>query len=741
MSPLSGLTSLRKLTLVNNPIKTMPLALTILPLEMQWKNIFSGADGFITFYNNPLESPPPEIIAQGKEAVRSYLLAQQQAGQQLQALREVKVHLVGDGMVGKTSLLKQLQGLEFDPNESQTHGITVTSLKASALQGFPADGELQETIFHFWDFGGQEIMHASHQFFMSSRSLYILLLDSRTDSNKYYWLRHIEKYGGTSPLIVVMNKIDENPSYNIQQQAVNDKFPAIKNRFHRISCKKSEGIDGVVQSLAAALSDSGSLYGTLFSPAWLAVKVKLVEETAAKRYISRSRYNELCAEQSIDDQESRDTLLGYLNSLGIVLFFKELHFVDIYVLDPYWVTVGVYRIINSCKTSSGTFHLAELDNILNQEQIACDQYQPAKDHHFNYSHEEQRYLLDIMKQFELCYEEESGRMILPSNLPKEPETPLPNLDEGTPLRFEMHYDYLPSTIIPRLMIAMQADVADGLRWRYGMVLKSRNIPGVQASVIADAEQKRIRIVVQGQDGHRREYFTVLRHRLKEMNARFANLQVTEYIPLPGYPDELVKYQELLGYEQKGWPEYPSGTLGLKFPVSTLLDSVISKEEREKENLMIHIHNENRIENSGNSTVTVPVNQHVAQTNSQNVTVQQLELRQNIEELKGKFTNLKQEILDEAEVELVDNKEHIRLSKELDRVEEAIIEIEQAASEQQPRLSAAIKDRFDNFMTSVTDENSRLNKLLKLVSKGVERAQTVTDLYHKCSSLFESLPVP
>jgi phage-related minor tail protein len=122
-------------------------------------------------------------------------------------------------------------------------------------------------------------------------------------------------------------------------------------------------------------------------------------------------------------------------------------------------------------------------------------------------------------------------------------------------------------------------------------------------------------------------------------------------------------------------------------------------------------------------------------------VQQLELRQNIEELKGKFTNLKQEILEEAELELDDNKERMRLSKELDRVEEAIIEIEQAASEQQPRLSAAIKDRFDNFMTSVTDDNSRLNKLLKLVSKGVERAQTVTDLYHKCSSLFESLPVP
>lgn len=53
---------------------------------------------------------------------------------------------------------------------------------------------------------------------MTRSSVYMLLLDSRTDSNKHYWLRHIEKYGGKSPVIVVMNKIDENPSYNIEQK-------------------------------------------------------------------------------------------------------------------------------------------------------------------------------------------------------------------------------------------------------------------------------------------------------------------------------------------------------------------------------------------------------------------------------------------------------------------------------------------------------------------------------------------
>ena len=32
-----------------------------------------------------------------------------------------------------------------------------------------------------WDFGGQEIYHATHQFFLTRRSLYVLVDDTRKD--------------------------------------------------------------------------------------------------------------------------------------------------------------------------------------------------------------------------------------------------------------------------------------------------------------------------------------------------------------------------------------------------------------------------------------------------------------------------------------------------------------------------------------------------------------------------------
>jgi GTPase SAR1 family protein len=43
-----------------------------------------------------------------------------------------------------------------------------------------------------WDFGGQEIMHGTHQFFLSHRSLYLVVLDGRHDRAKQdaeYWLK------------------------------------------------------------------------------------------------------------------------------------------------------------------------------------------------------------------------------------------------------------------------------------------------------------------------------------------------------------------------------------------------------------------------------------------------------------------------------------------------------------------------------------------------------------------------
>jgi hypothetical protein len=45
-------------------------------------------------------------------------------------------------------------------------------------------------------------------------------LDGRRDEKTEYWLKHIESFGGESPVLVMLNKIDENPSHDVNRVAL-----------------------------------------------------------------------------------------------------------------------------------------------------------------------------------------------------------------------------------------------------------------------------------------------------------------------------------------------------------------------------------------------------------------------------------------------------------------------------------------------------------------------------------------
>ena len=76
----------------------------------------------------------------------------------------------------------------------------------------------ENNIFYMnvWDFGGQEIMHATHKFFMTKRSIYVLVInprieDNHGDSDLEYWIKLIKSYAAQVPIIVVINKCETHP--------------------------------------------------------------------------------------------------------------------------------------------------------------------------------------------------------------------------------------------------------------------------------------------------------------------------------------------------------------------------------------------------------------------------------------------------------------------------------------------------------------------------------------------------
>ena len=123
ISPLKNLNKLSRLVLYVNQIEELPR--WIIDFNMEINMAGNEADGYIDLYSNPLKTPPPEIVKQGKEAVRNYF--EQLKAQEEDYLFEAKMLIVGEPGAGKTSMAWKMENAscELPMEEETTKGIDV----------------------------------------------------------------------------------------------------------------------------------------------------------------------------------------------------------------------------------------------------------------------------------------------------------------------------------------------------------------------------------------------------------------------------------------------------------------------------------------------------------------------------------------------------------------------------------------------------------------------------------------
>lgn len=570
---IGGLSKLRELSLNGNQLHFLPSEigkLTDLEHFSISRNSFSflpvgvGKLSKIKRFNyneNSFPTPPPEIMDKGPIGILNYFGSLEE---DKQALNEVKVLLVGEGGAGKTSLVKRLLGEEFDKYEPQTHGININN--------WYVHSETQEIKVNIWDFGGQEIMHATHQFFLSRRSLYILVLDSRKNEKAEYWLKHIESFGGDSPIIVVLNKIDENPSFNLNERFLKKKYEGIKG-IYRISCAEDIGIKALSESLVRELAQV-KMIKTTWAKSWFAVKNHL--ENLEGHYISYEQYRKLCLQCGISIQSNQSTLVDFLHDIGVVIHFREFDLEDVHVLEPQWITEAVYKIINSRElaVNRGLLMLQDLSVIL----------EASSDNEYSYPLDKYGYIISLMKKFELCYELNPETILVPDLLDVQEPTFRFNYEDS--LKFILNYEFLPRSVIPRFIVKTHKDIKDNLKWRTGVVLEDNGFNST-AVVKADYEAKKIELYVNGEQ--QKDYFSTLLYFFREIHNDFEKFSVEERIPIPNEPDVTTSYEHLLTLSRKDIDEFiPDGSQAV-YNVKELLGIIqIRKKgaEAEQETLRI-----------------------------------------------------------------------------------------------------------------------------------------------------------
>ena len=414
-------------------------------------------------------------------------------------------------------------------------------------------------------------MHATHQFFLTKRSLYLLVLDSRLtqeENRVEYWLKIIQSFGGESPVLIVGNKTDQHP-LDIDRTGLQKKYPNIVGILET-SAATGAGIEELKTDITEQVNNLPHVRD-LLPETWFTVKTKLEELGRKSNFITHDKYLELCAENEVSDETNQRTLIGFLHDLGIVLHFQDDPRLEaLGILNPQWVTNGVYKILNSHTLfqNKGVLTTSMLDEILNLPE---------------YPRGKRLFIVDMMKKFELCYEmpygydiEPDKTFLVPDLLPKDEPAELEF--NGVPA-FEYAYPVLPSSVITRFIVRMNQKIENHFDWRTGVVLK---IGDNTALFKADIEDRKITIAIEGQEHTRRDALSAIRYQLDEIHGSIKGLDAQKRVPIPEAPNaEPLDYDYLLQLEQDGFEEHPvkNGNRLVKVNVKKLLSGVVSETER------------------------------------------------------------------------------------------------------------------------------------------------------------------
>ncbi|MCA1705380.1 MAG: 50S ribosome-binding GTPase, partial [Actinobacteria bacterium] len=368
---------------------------------------------------------PPELL-QTPDAASILAAYRRFAGTpdvQLQPLNEAKLLVVGNEAVGKTSLVRFLTtGKPRDPREPKTRGTAIRE----RIETHTWREEGSPIQLNVWDFGGQEIMHGTHRFFLSERSLYLLVLEARRedDDSVFNWLKTIRNRGGDSPVIVVINKCDDG-SHNLRLDvtALERDYPNIVGVVPT-SCEPNEfahqSISILRRLIAETLTSDPRLNHVrdVIPLPWLRVKTAVADLAREQSLLESRTFVDLCTRgdgsDHIADVDEQTALLRLLHDLGVVVAHglardAPAALREVTLLDPNWLTGAVYALLNEPQVlrQEGEFSAEQLPLWLDAEL-----YPP--EHH--------EYILDMMQSpdLALCFRlpvQGQERYLLPEALP------------------------------------------------------------------------------------------------------------------------------------------------------------------------------------------------------------------------------------------------------------------------------------------------------------------------------------
>lgn len=179
--------------------------------------------------------------------------------EQLQDRFAFKVTVIGDGFVGKTSLIKKFTQKSFQEDYIQTVGAQWSKYEEEI------DGDMCKLFF--WDIAGQDEFHFLRPVFYKASLATIIVFsiennDFGQESFNHVkdWHDEIKQFCGDIPVILFGNKVDLVDEENLDEKEIK-KIVNKRNfiGYYRTSAKTGKNVDIAFKTIIKELHDKYKL--------------------------------------------------------------------------------------------------------------------------------------------------------------------------------------------------------------------------------------------------------------------------------------------------------------------------------------------------------------------------------------------------------------------------------------------------------------------------------------------------
>lgn len=382
---LGELTELEQLYLTNNHLTDLPTSLGRLSNLKRFE-----------LEGNCLNPDFAAAYEQGPKAVLEFL---RERSVEEVVLHEAKLVLVGEGAVGKSTLLAALRGEKWVKNRDSTHGVEIKSVTMTD----PESGT--ELTLNGWDFGGQTVYRPTHQLFFSAPAVYLVVWKPREGAQQNfveYWIKLIKHRAGPDAkvLVVATHGGPKQRQPDIDKQEIRDKFGAdtVLGFFHVDSKPDAKtrapiGIDNLREEIARVAAGLPEM-GRKVPAKWQRVRQALTE--TKKAYLPYDEFLSVCAKHEMNAEQA-EVFVAVSHTLGHLIHYGyDSQLRDIVILKPDWLAKAISFVLDDKETR-------EKHGLVDKKHLRRLWNDPERDPNDRYATPLHDVFTRLMARFDLSY--------------------------------------------------------------------------------------------------------------------------------------------------------------------------------------------------------------------------------------------------------------------------------------------------------------------------------------------------